>query len=137
MRNGFRPDGAAAMIGLLLVLGACGGLVGANAAKEARVTVQGTTEAQIQLVTSTVYELAQDSLGNIFPVLGTADTSLIALPYDHTYDIASAGRFLLLLSALDDKAATVTVRVYLDGNKKYDVTTNLQDSPVQYSYQHN
>src|SRR5690606_10852157 len=86
--------------------------------EEARVRLQGTSEVDLQLVTSIEFGYTVDEEGNRQTVLIKADTALVRPPYDEVFDISSRGIFLLRLSNANQQTADVTLEVSIDGSRK-------------------
>ncbi len=105
----------------------CAALLGAGACSSgtspdqkpttARIQVTGTAPAPLRLVTSTdFYETIQD--GAVVQVVRTADTTVIALPYDEVLPLSSLGSVVVSLTNPAPEPAQVELRVTLDSGQE-------------------
>lgn len=123
---------------LAIVAPACDSLLGTDQsafANEARVRVDGTFTAPLQLLTSSNFiatrnpdngELeAQEIVGETL--------TLTELPFDRVFDLRGTDRFLVRL-ANPDVNVTVNVhfRIELDGREVYNHRANMRDASMQY-----
>lgn len=83
---------------------------------EARIRVEGTTPAPLQLVVSTdFYETVRD--GEVVQVKRSADTTFIGLPYDESVALTSLGSVVVELTNQEEEPAQVEMRVDLDSGQ--------------------
>ena len=99
-----------------------------------RVTLEGEGETFI-LVTSTEFFATNNETGRMTAQLFEADTTVISLPFDRSWNISEEQRFFLLAVPVDTSAVRVQVRVFLDGDKDFDRSVDaVTDDPVRYIY---
>lgn len=99
-----------------------------------RVTLDGDADSFI-LVTSTEFIATNNESGNMTAQLFEADTTVITLPFDRSWNIEAEQRFFLLASPVDTSAVRVQVRVFLDGDKDFDRSVDaVTEDPVRYIY---
>ncbi len=99
-----------------------------------RVTLDGDADSFI-LVTSTEFIATNNESGNMTAQLFEADTTLITLPFDRSWNIEAEQRFFLLAAPVDSSAVQVQVRVFLDGDKDFDRNVDaVTEDPVRYIY---
>lgn len=64
-----------------------------------------------------------------------ADTTVISLPFDRTWDISGDQRFVLLGTPADSAAVAVRLRVHVDGDPEFDGRIQaLMTEPIQFVY---
>jgi hypothetical protein len=106
-------------VGVLLGLAACSGLLDTtqNLARNAQITVEGTSAVPLTLVLSNQYVgTADPTTGTISISLLAADTFVSGVPIDRTYPLGGQARILVRLINPDSiEAATVRLRILLDG----------------------
>lgn len=99
-----------------------------------RVTLEGEAGSFI-LVTSTEFVATNNESGNMTAQLFEADTTVISLPFDQSWNIEAEQRFFLLAAPADTSAVRVQVRVFLDGDKDFDRSVDaVTEDPVRYIY---
>ena len=99
-----------------------------------RVTMEGQAESLL-LVISTEFIATNNEAGSTSVQLFEADTTLVSLPFDRSWDISEEQRFFLMGTPVDSSTVRVQVRVYLDGDKDFDRDVNaFIDDPVRYIY---
>lgn len=99
-----------------------------------RVTLEGDADSFI-LVTSTEFIATNNESGDMTAQLFDADTTVISLPFDQSWNIEAEQRFFLLAAPADTSAVRVQVRVFLDGDKDFDRSVDaVIEDPVRYIY---
>lgn len=99
-----------------------------------RVTMEGQAESLL-VVTSTDFIATSNESGNTSVQLFEADTTVVSLPFDRSWDISEEQRFFILGTPVDSSTVRVQVRIYLDGDKDFDRDVNaFVDDPVRYIY---
>lgn len=99
-----------------------------------RVTLEGEG-GSFRLVTSTEFFATNNETGRMTAQLFEADTTVISLPFDRSWNIGEEQRFFLLAAPVDSSAVRVQVRVFLDGDKDFDRAVDaVTDDPVRYIY---
>ena len=112
---------------LLSSLGACTiGIGPDDRPSSARVRVEGSAPDDLRLITSTVF-FEQINLETLerYAVLETADTSVLALPFDDTIDISALGSVYVELLYEPTSTAAVRLRVDLDNGESFDRSATL------------
>jgi len=103
-------------------------------ANEARIRVDGTFVAPLQLLTSSNFIATRDETGELVAqeIVGQTLT-LTQLPFDRVFDLRGTDRFLVRL-ANPDASVTVNVhfRIELDGREVYNQRANMTDASMQY-----
>jgi len=101
---------------------------------EIRVRLEGDL-SELQLVTSTRFVAATDGTGRWRVQMFNADTTVISLPFDRTWNISGDQRFVLLGSLADSTAGLVRLRVDVDGDQAFDNRIQaLVDNPIRFVY---
>ena len=99
-----------------------------------RVTLDGSAD-QFVIITSTEFFAATNEAGEVGVQVFNPDTTIVSLPFEQTWDISQAQRFLLLGMPGDSSAVTVRLRVLIDGDESFDQTVlTLIDDPVRFVY---
>ncbi|MYG81408.1 MAG: hypothetical protein F4187_06390 [Gemmatimonadetes bacterium] len=99
-----------------------------------RVTMEGEAETFL-VVTSTEFVAANNEAGDMSVQLFEADTTVVSLPFDRSWDISAEQRFFLMGTPVDSSAVRVQVRIYLDGDKDFDRNVDaMTEDPVRYIY---
>lgn len=123
---------------LLLSGGACNILETEDEiADEARVRIEGTSPVPLQLITSTRFERTYNQEGDAVTVLLVADTAMIELgtAFDEIYPVKPNLGFFVRLRNLEADPATVSMRVYFDGELNYDQqNVSLSDASLEFSF---
>lgn len=64
-----------------------------------------------------------------------ADTTVVSLPFDRTWNISGDQRFVLLGSLADSTSGVVRLRVDVDGDSAFDNRIQaLLDDPIRFVY---
>ena len=135
-------SGMVATLGV--VLGGLG-LVGAAACvstdaevkpQNARVTITGTSELPLQLVTSIdFFEQIVGDDPTVQAVLVAADTTAVTLPFEQTIALDELGSVLVRLIQPDSMPSTVLMQVMLDGELEYNQAATLsQGASIEYRF---
>lgn len=105
-------------------------------AENAHVEVTGTSPVPLLLVSSTnwVYQVNEET-GERTIGLVTADTLEVQLPVERTVALAPTYRILFRIINPDSaRAASVRMRVRLDGDVMFDETATMRDAALEYSF---
>ncbi len=101
---------------------------------EIRVRLEGDL-SELHLVTSTRFVAATDGTGRWRVQMFNADTTVVSLPFDRTWNISGDQRFVLLGSLADSTAGLVRLRVDVDGDQAFDNRIQaLVDNPIRFVY---
>ena len=123
------------------VLAGCD-LLGKSGPEEAQLEIQGETGQELRLITSTFFltdriqDIRDDGsvLDSLSILLLSADTSVIALPFDSTYNIRSDQRFYVRLNRFNPQDDNMMVRIWVDGDLKFEREPDGQRDSVQFIY---
>lgn len=101
---------------------------------EIRVRLEGDV-SELRLVTSTRFVASTGGTGRVRVQMFDADTTLISLPFDRTWDISGDQRFVLLGTPADSAAVSVRLRINVDGAPEFDGRIQaLTTEPIQFVY---
>lgn len=104
--------------------------------QSARVTITGTSEIPLQLVTS--IDFFEQIIGDdptIQAVLVTADTTAVTLPFEQTIALDELGSVLVRLIQPDSMPSTVSMQVWLDGVLEFDRNATMsQGGSLEYRF---
>ncbi len=106
-------------------------------ADEARVLIEGTSPVPLQLITSTRFERTYNDDGDAVTILLVSDTAMIELgtAFDEVYPVKPDLGFFVRLRNLEADPATVSMRVYFDGELNYDQrNVSLSDASLEFSF---
>lgn len=126
---------------LLLAL-ACGALpiwgcdiLSSGDPERARVTIDGAPGHTVRLVTTTDFDVVSSTDGEQRDVyVLSADTADVASPYDRSFGLGPRTRFYVLITSETIPAQTVTVRVFLDGDRRYSRSTLFGEEVLEFLY---
>jgi len=126
---------------LLLAL-ACGALpiwgcdiLGSGDPESARVVIDGAAGHTIRLVTTTDFDVVSSSDGEDREVyVLSADTADVASPYDRSFTLGPRTRFYVVLTSETTPAEIVTVRVFIDGDERYNRSTLFGEEVLEFLY---
>lgn len=128
------------VLSLAMGLGTGCGLVPDPAPDTARIVVDGVSDTEVELITSTVF-LARnraDGLGRqvLKAEIVDADTFAIDLPFEQTYDIQREQRFLARVRPRVDTTSLESVRLrgFVDGDRRFVHDATETDSLMQFVY---
>lgn len=139
--NGPPPGRRHALLALLLPLGilvsgACN-IFTDDEPQHARVEIEGAAGHPLEVVTSSDFDVVADQGGeNRETVVFAADTAEVTSPFARVYGLGSRKRFHLVVSSdsIVSAADAVTVRVYIDGDRRYARTTYFDDEDIEFTY---
>jgi hypothetical protein len=115
--------------------GACGLLLDNPAPEEARLVINGDGGKSVRLITSTEFVAAVTEAGQTRVEMFVSDTLITTLPYERVFDIGDDQRFLVEASWIDTDLETVSVRVFLDDEKRFDEAgVLLEGAPYRFVY---
>ncbi|MFQ5538398.1 MAG: hypothetical protein ACE5GJ_13215 [Gemmatimonadota bacterium] len=125
---------------VLPTLGACSGITRDSDASTARVLAEASPTRPLELIVSTDFIVVLDELtGEKNPDYITSDTVMLTGDVDRTYDLKDGdARLFVRLANYEDTVEPVRLRIFLDGQKEYDVSANLgQGGFLEYLYRFN
>lgn len=130
-----RPVTALAALLVAVPLGACDFFIEDPTPNAARLVLSsGTSTGPIRLLMSTNFLVARDESGRTTVELIEADTLTVTAPFERTVDIRDEQQFFAQTRAADSTVSSVQMRVFLDGDLRYDETRDLQQTPLQFLY---
>ena len=87
-----------------------------------------------RVVTSTNFVLRPvDDTSNRVELV-VADTTVSALPFDETFEFGSSLRFFVQASLSDTSEAVLTLRVFVDGEKRWDETRAVRGTALEFQF---
>lgn len=110
---------------------------GTETPDQARVVVSGSTPLPLRLITSTRFTRTTDEDGSTVTTFTDADTVYldVDIDFDRVYPVKPDNRFLARLTNPEAEDATVSMRVYFDGDLEYDQeNVTLRDASLEFSY---
>ncbi|MEJ2678809.1 MAG: hypothetical protein P8174_07015 [Gemmatimonadota bacterium] len=124
------------VLGALMVLIGAAGCDWSTAPPKppAEAHVQVTGAGPLLIITSKAFDRPyNDSTQGLSTVLYQADTITSSLPFDSTYAVAPADRFLVRVVNPDSVPRDMRLQVSFDGNTKYDHSATLNSTSVEFS----
>ncbi len=100
----------------------------------ARLVLSSETGAQVLVLMSREFIAARTEGGATTVEILNADTLTVTTPFERTVDIREAQQFFAQSRAADSVSTTVRMRVFLDGELRYDETQDLNTTPLQFLY---
>ena len=101
----------------------------------ARVVVTVDSPNPLTLITSTdFFESIDDVSGQIVTHFNRADTVLIDSSFDETFQLGSQSSFVARLIETENTAATIEMRVFLDGELEWERTGTMRDATLEYKF---
>lgn len=116
---------------LLAALGGCGGLLDEDPPERIDAEITSTGVDSVSVVTSTRFALTSDGGERFFE----ADTATVPLPHSLTRDIRDTRRFYIRVTPTGEEgAATVSMRVRVDGEVRYRQERDIREVPLQFRF---
>jgi len=101
----------------------------------AQVLVDGASDAQARVITSTDFSVQTDADGTLQVArLFQADTLEVAPPFEREYRIRTTRRFFARMILPEETASPVRLRAAIDGAVRYDQRGGSSDSTLQFIY---
>jgi hypothetical protein len=117
----------------LVLLQGCG-ILDEGTPETARLEITGPAE-DFQLVTTTDFDVLAAGEEAVNPIhLVSADTSTVSAPYDKSYSLGPRQRFYLKAFSAEGLSQPITVKVLVDGDERYNSTSTLEDSDLEFVY---
>ena len=105
---------------LVAVMGGCGSISSSPTPESARVHMESADASAVDLVTSVLFSVRGGGVE-----LLEADTQRVSLPFDDDFTLSEAQRFYVSVAPVEAMAATLHMRVWIDGESWYDSTRPL------------
>lgn len=109
--------------------------------REVRVVIEGHPGMPLTVITSTHFQpeatAEKGENGHRAIRLYSADTLLVAPPFNGSYDIRSTRRFFIRASRSNPHGDQLMLRIHIDGREMFEfnsATTSEQDSTLQYTF---
>ncbi|MGH7476132.1 MAG: hypothetical protein ACRELD_07570 [Longimicrobiales bacterium] len=122
---------------IAVVSGGCDSIFGADDQRpeQARIIVEGSAPAPLQLITSTRFRRFINEDGEVRVELIVSDTASVAPPLDRTLQLSgqAVGVFARLTNP-DTMVASVRMRVLIDNDVRYDQLADLSDASLEFSF---
>lgn len=113
----------------------CGILDEGGTPSSARVVIEGGSGQTLALVTSNDFSIVSDDGGQTRDVyLNTQDSTTVSPPLDQRYSLGPGVRFYVRVGAEEALAQAVRVRVLVGGEKRFDSTSDLGESDLEFVY---
>lgn len=124
---------------LTIVLGAaasgCGIFDEGDPPTSARVTVEGGGGASIRLVSSNDFSVTSDDDGETRDVFFYAsDTMSVTPPFEDRFSLGSARRIFVQASSDEALNEPINMRVYLNGEERYNATSTLDGVDMEFLF---
>ena len=122
-------------LAVLLLVGGCD-WVTKESPQQARLRIEGSPDAEFQLVTSTKFlSNSADGSGSTVVVL-QGDTTTIEVPYEETFDIRVDQRFFAQVRRSNPGSDGLEMQGWVDGDSKFerDGASVPSDSLVRFTY---
>lgn len=118
----------------LTALPACDfSFIDAEDASVAEFFIRGTSQSgTVRVITSTTFEAASTDDGQ--PYLLEADTAVVEMPFQSSRDISANRRFYVQASNPDSSAATLTLRVLIGGDERYNVSRTVTTETLDFRF---
>lgn len=101
----------------------------------ARLTLEGGGGREIEIVTSNDFSITSEDDGETREVyLYSADTTSVTPSFNQKYSLGSGVRFYVSASTEELLAQAVTMKVFIDGEQRYNVTSTLGDQELEFLY---
>jgi hypothetical protein len=101
----------------------------------ARVTLEGGGDREIEIVTSNDFSITSEDDGETREVyLYSADTTSVTPSFNQKYSLGSEVRFYIAASTDEPLDQAVTMKVFIDGEQRYNVTSTLGDQELEFLY---
>jgi hypothetical protein len=121
----------------LLLAGGCS-LFDDPAPEETRVVIEGEVGASVELITSSKFLAGVDQAGVTHVEILSADTLMVTLPFDRTFNIRGDYRFFSQASRVDADVSTFRMQVFIDTDREFDEEGGLfTGAPFRFVYQFN
>jgi hypothetical protein len=125
----------ATLLGSVLCMASCDVFETDTGPRSAAVRLEGTTGATVTLVSSTMFSVVR-SEGNrgVSAQLIASDTTEVMLPYEQSFDIRQTRRVYVHLVDAETTAGTVHMIVWIDDQKRYEITANPLEATMRFFY---
>jgi hypothetical protein len=136
------PAPRRARTALLAVLLPCGvltapgcGILDQGEPERARVVAEGANGHPLQVVTTSDFDVVSDERGESREVfIFSADTADVTTPFDREYPLGSRTRIYVTFLSDSTASTPVTLRVFLDGDLRYDRSTRFEGEGLEFLY---
>lgn len=134
----FRSGAVPGALILALTISACDILGPRSPADEMRLELEGSTGQSVLLITSRNFFIdpARVGIDGGVVFLG-ADTTEVTLPRTERFVLPPQNRLAVRVARPEEGQVTLTMRVFIDGRKEFDVTDTREGSFLQYFYTFN
>jgi hypothetical protein len=116
------------------LFGGCG-ILDEGDPTSARVVIEGGEGHPIQLVTTHYFLITTDQDGENREIYVTsADTSAVTSPFDRKYDLGPRKRFYATVSSAEIAPTPVSVKVYVDGDLRFNRSTFFGEEVLEFVF---
>jgi len=103
--------------------------------ENARVTLEGGGGGEVKLVTSNDFSVVLEDDGETRDIfLYSADTSSVTSSFNQRYSLGSGVRFFVAAFSEEPLPQAVTVKVFIGGEQRYNITSTLGEPGVEFVY---
>ncbi len=101
----------------------------------AKVVLEGGGGESFQLITSNDFTITVDDGGENRDIyLNSADTVVVSAPYTKSYSLGSGVRFYVKAFSTEGLSQPMTIKVFIDGDQRYNSTSTLLDLDLEVIY---
>ncbi len=123
---------------VVLTTSACDLFGPRSPADEMRIEVEGSSGQPVLLITSRDFFIDAGRIGIDGGVVYlAADTTVMELPFNRSFQLPPQNRLAVRVARPEEGQITLTMRVFVDGKKEFDVTDTREGSFLQYYYSWN
>lgn len=132
-RSSFALRAAAVLAATLL--SACGILDGGDTPRNARLIIEGGGGETFQLVTSNDFTILSSDDGETREIyLNSSNEDSVSAPFDQHFSLGPDVRFFFQASSEVALPQPIHVRVLIEGDERFDSTSDLGASPMEFVY---
>jgi hypothetical protein len=103
--------------------------------ENARVILEGGSGEEVEMVTSNDFQIVTSDDGENREVsFFSADTTFVTPSFNQKYSLGSGVRFYIEVSSDEPLAQPVTLRVLIDGERRYNAASTLGDQEMEFLY---
>lgn len=125
---------AALILASLFSLSGCD-IVDSGDPESARVEISGAEGESFQLITTSDFEILVSQEGDGSEVyVNAADTASVSSPLSNRYSLGTGLRFYMKAYSEEGLSEPITVKVYIDGDMRYNSSSTLDGLTLEFVY---
>lgn len=131
------PRAGVAFVALLLVSAGCSSISDTDddPPETARVLFEGSAPVPLEVVASTNFTRFTDQFGETIVELHASDTLEASPPFDQTWSMTGTNvGFYIQVRNPDSEVADIRLRVFIDGEKRYDQEAEMADASLAWVF---